>query len=153
MALVVRKSIWEQSMTEFYANIKQVLLQGDGGNDQREQWQRYLSQLEQEQKKLLRLHLQAYLSEETFLRENAIYQEKIQKLQEKIMSLPSINEDTIENSLSSIIKHCEMILNGDVFMEGFYRRMVEKVVIQNKEHIDVYFSGVPYEIQYRTSVD
>lgn len=145
---LVERSCWQQRIETFYIGIRQVLEQSDDGVWQRGQWQRQICRLEQEQQKLLRLYLQAQVSEAVFLQENTGYQEKIKKLQEKVLNLLPGDGQDVNDKMDKIINTCEMILNGSVFREDFYRQMVEKVVIQNKEHIDVYFSGLPYKIPY-----
>lgn len=143
-------------MATFYGGIEQVLGQADGSSRQQEQWQQQLSRLEREQQKLLRLYLQAQVSEGIFLRENAVYEEKIEKLQAKIKVLPSVesgcNQDKMDK-MAQIIHDCEMILAGEIFRADFYRQILEKVVVESKERMRICFAGLPYEIQYQAGVD
>lgn len=156
IAQVGRDSVGRKRMATFYGGIEQVLGQADGSSRQQEQWQQQLSRLEREQQKLLRLYLQAQVSEGIFLRENAVYEEKIEKLQAKIKVLPSVesgcNQDKMDK-MAQIIHDCEMILAGEIFRADFYRQILEKVVVESKERMRICFAGLPYEIQYQAGVD
>lgn len=153
MALVGREPVWQQTMVAFYDGIKQILQREDGGARQKEQWQRRLSQLELEQQKLLHLHLQAHISEEVFLRENTIYRKKVKELQAKIESSCLTEKDDDEDKMAAIIHKCQEILTSEVFIDSFYREILERVDIEDKERMTIYFSGFPWGIRYRGPLD
>ncbi|MCI8335840.1 MAG: recombinase family protein [Peptococcaceae bacterium] len=143
-----------QRMAAFYGGIQQVLQQDGNDKRQQEQWADRLSQLEREQEKLLHIYLQGQIGEDLFTRKNGSYQEMIRKLQEQIRSHQLAGkvldtEKSRRDKMEQIMGCCEEILAGAVYREDFYREIVEKIIIEGKEQMTIFFKGVSHAVQYQ----
>ena len=144
----------QQSIAACYDKLRQVLQRQRDGFGQLERWRKLLCRLEQEQTKLPHLYLQSHLSEEKFLRENADYQERIQDLHSKIAAASANDKNYNETDrITNQIAYCQKILEGHLFADSFYQTVLEKIVVESKEQMTIFFAGLSYSLQYEKPTD
>lgn len=78
----------------------------------------------------------------------------IRKLQEQIRSHQLAGkvldtEKSRRDKMEQIMGCCEEILAGAVYREDFYREIVEKIIIEGKEQMTIFFKGVSHAVQYQ----
>lgn len=146
---------FSRSMEAFYQVLNQALQQEQGENvsaRQREELEKTFSLWRQEKERLLELYLKSFLTAEEFHAKNSVYEEKMNVASEKIERLKDGTKNAVvelDEKMAEIKSHCQEVLKGTVFSEGFYREALEEVLVVSKEQMVIYWQGLPYEIHYR----
>lgn len=95
--------------------------------------------------KLIELYLDGCITKEEYTDRKAKCDTVISKINDKINSVES--GDKIQKNqaemISDIEKMIDDILNGTQYDDHFYREILDKMVIVNKENIDVYLKLIP----------
>lgn len=75
----------------------------------------------------------------------AVYNERIKELGTKMAGPePQVPMEDIQNAVSEL-------LGGVLYEDEYYARMLEKIVVNDKDHIDIYLKMLPYKWSYTSS--
>ena len=126
--------------------IRSVIAMDMGGNDA-ENLRERIKEIEDKRGELLDLYMSGDISKDEFLRARRKYDDEITELQERIDGTDrrkalgnrwDVVSDDAEKAIGEII--------GGVECDGeFYRHILDRIVVHNRDHFDVYLKSLPYK--------
>ena len=103
--------------------------------------------------KLLNLYLEDNITKEKYEQEKAVVDSRIMALREQINSINSSNE--IENQKEDVFEEIKRVIGelaeGVEYEDAFYGKILNKMVIVDKQTIDVYLNILPEKWRFRVS--
>lgn len=113
-------------------------------NDQTK-WQEESRKLEQQRAKLIELYMGELISKEEFLAQREKSDQAMQALNDQIRSEENriklkTNQDTLFKDIRQTVID---MLSGIRDEEDFYRNILDRMVVHDREHIDVYLKFLP----------
>ena len=108
-----------------------------------------ISDLNSKKEKLLDLYLNDILSKEEYRLKKETYENEITKLEKLLSKLSGKSQDSydIDSAIKDIEVHINKMLYGTERNETFYRNLIEKIVIYDRDHYDVYVNLLPHKWQ------
>jgi len=108
-----------------------------------------IAKLEKKRTSVIELYTEGTIDKDEFLKLRAKYDEELKKL--KVMAEDAeINQNLMnqEKVLLDIKSAVEEITNGILYEDEFYSKILDKMVVKDKEHIDIYLNMLPYKLSY-----
>lgn len=148
MSLVCRSLKYdrEKIIKNLLSVIRSVIAMDMGGNDA-ENLRAQIKEIEDKRGELLDLYMSGDISKDEFLRARRKYDDEITELQERIDGTDrrkalgnrrDVVSDDAEKAIGEII--------GGVECDGeFYRHILDRIVVHNRDHFDVYLKSLPYK--------
>ena len=148
MSLVCRSLKYdrEKIIKNLLSVIRSVIAMDMGGNDA-ENLREQIKEIENKREKLLDLYMSGDISKDEFLRARRKYDDEITELQERIDGTDrrkalgnrrDVVSDDAEKAIGEII--------GGVECDGeFYRHILDRIVVHDRDHFDVYLKSLPYK--------
>ena len=148
MSLVCRSLKYdrEKILKNLLSVIRSVIAMDMGGNDA-ENLRERIKEIEDKRGELLDLYRSGDISKDEFLRARRKYDDEITELQERIDGTDrrkalgnrrDVVSDDAEKAIGEII--------GGVECDGeFYRHILDRIVVHNRDHFDVYLKSLPYK--------
>ena len=148
MSLVCRSLKYdrEKIIKNLLSVIRSVIAMDMGGNDA-ENLRERIKEIEDKRGELLDLYMSGDISKDEFLRARRKYDDEITELQERIDGTDrrkalgnrrDVVSDDAEKAIGEII--------GGVECDGeFYRHILDRIVVHNRDHFDVYLKSLPYK--------
>ena len=148
MSLVCRSLKYdrEKIIKNLLSVIRSVIAMDMGGNDA-ENLRAQIKEIEDKRGELLDLYMSGDISKDEFLRARRKYDDEITELQERIDGTDrrkalgnrrDVVSDDAEKAIGEII--------GGVECDGeFYRHILDRIVVHDRDHFDVYLKSLPYK--------
>ena len=148
MSLVCRSLKYdrEKIIKNLLSVIRSVIAMDMGGNDA-ENLREQIKEIENKREKLLDLYMSGDISKDEFLRARRKYDDEITELQERIDGTDrrkalgdrrDVVSDDAEKAIGEII--------GGVECDGeFYRHILDRIAVHDRDHFDVYLKSLPYK--------
>ena len=148
MSLVCRSLKYdrEKIIKNLLSVIRSVIAMDMGGNDA-ENLRAQIKEIEDKRGELLDLYMSGDISKDEFLRARRKYDDEITELQERsdgtdrrkaLGDRRDVVSDDAEKAIGEII--------GGVECDGeFYRHILDRIVVHNRDHFDVYLKSLPYK--------
>ena len=148
MSLVCRSLKYdrEKIIKNLLSVIRSVIAMDMGGNDA-ENLREQIKEIEDKRGELLDLYMSGDISKDEFLRARRKYDDEITELQERIDGTDrrkalgnrrDVVSDDAEKAIGEII--------GGVECDGeFYRHILDRIVVHDRDHFDVYLKSLPYK--------
>ena len=148
MSLVCRSLKYdrEKIIKNLLSVIRSVIAMDMGGNDA-ENLRERIKEIEDKRGELLDLYMSGDISKDEFLRARRKYDDEITELQERIDGTDrrkalgnrrDVVSDDAEKAIGEII--------GGVECDGeFYRHILDRIVVHDRDHFDVYLKSLPYK--------
>ena len=148
MSLVCRSLKYdrEKIIKNLLSVIRSVIAMDMGGNDA-ENLRAQIKEIEDKRGELLDLYMSGDISKDEFLRARRKYDDEITELQERIDGTDrrkalgnrrDVVSDDAEKAIGEII--------GGVECDGeFYRHILDRIAVHDRDHFDVYLKSLPYK--------
>ena len=148
MSLVCRSLKYdrEKIIKNLLSVIRSVIAMDMGGNDA-ENLRERIKEIENKREKLLDLYMSGDISKDEFLRARRKYDDEIAEWTERIDGTDrrkalgdrrDVVSDDAEKAIGEII--------GGVECDGeFYRHILDRIVVHDRDHFDVYLKSLPYK--------
>ena len=148
MSLVCRSLKYdrEKIIKNLLSVIRSVIAMDMGGNDA-ENLRAQIKEIEDKRGELLDLYMSGDISKDEFLRARRKYDDEIAEWTERIDGTDrrkalgnrrDVVSDDAEKAIGEII--------GGVECDGeFYRHILDRIVVHNRDHFDVYLKSLPYK--------
>ena len=148
MSLVCRSLKYdrEKIIKNLLSVIRSVIAMDMGGNDA-ENLRERIKEIEDKRGELLDLYMSGDISKDEFLRARRKYDDEITELQERIDGTDrrkalgnrrDVVSDDAEKAIGEII--------GGVECDGeFYRHILDRIAVHDRDHFDVYLKSLPYK--------
>ncbi len=110
---------------------------------------RQIDNLNSKKEKLLDLYLNDILSKEEYRQKKDGYEEEISQLEIVLSKASDKTQDSYscDNAVKDIEQHIHKMLYGTEINEIFYRNFIEKIVVYDRQHFDVYINLLPHKWQ------
>ncbi len=151
MYLVTRSLIYDQKkiINNILAIIKQVILIDTTGTDFGK-LELHIKDIEEKRRNLIRLYISGSITREEFETAMEECSNKIASLQ-SILNNSNHQKEIIKQQQDIINKITEVvngILSGMEYEDWFYKEILDKIVVNDKDHIDVYLKYLPFKWSY-----
>lgn len=104
-----------------------------------------IENLKNKSKKLLDLYLSEDLSKGEYRDKKTEYENEITKLEKLLLEETDTNDYNSDLMAKDICGYIKRILDGTERNEIFYKNLVEKIVVHNREKIDIYLNLLPHK--------
>lgn len=107
--------------------------------------------VEDNRHKLVELYFSGRINESEFNEAEAIYSSEIKELRKNYRSVNKNKpeETKCQTNIEVIVKVIKEIVNGVEYEDDFYRHILDKMVINDRNNIDIYLYGLPYKFSYK----
>ena len=107
--------------------------------------------VEDNRHKLVELYFSGRINESEFNEAEAIYSSEIKELRKNYRSVNKNKpeETKYQTNIEVIDKVIKEIVNGVEYEDDFYRHILDKMVINDRNNIDIYLYGLPYKFSYK----
>lgn len=107
--------------------------------------------VEDNRHKLVELYFSGRINESEFNEAEAIYSSEIKELRKNYRSVNKNKpeETKYQTNIEVIDKVIKEIVNGVEYEDAFYRHILDKMVINDRNNIDIYLYGLPYKFSYK----
>ena len=148
MSLVCRSLKYdrEKIIKNLLSVIRSVIAMDMGGNDA-ENLREQIKEIENKREKLLDLYMSGDISKDEFLRARRKYDDEITELQERIDGTDRRKAlgnrwDVVSDDAEKAIRE---IIGGTECDGEFYGHILDRIVVHNRDHFDVYLKSLPYK--------
>ena len=139
----------EKNVSSLISVIKSVL---KSGNDNAlDGLKENIKFVEDNRHKLVELYFSGRINESEFNEAEAIYSSEIKELRKNYRSVNKNKpeETKYQTNIEVIDKVIKEIVNGVEYEDDFYRHILDKMVINDRNNIDIYLYGLPYKFSYK----
>ena len=148
MSLVCRSLKYdrEKIIKNLLSVIRSVIAMDMGGNDA-ENLREQIVEIENKREKLLDLYMSGDISKDEFLRARRKYDDEITELQERIDGTDRRKAlgnrwDVVSDDAEKAIRE---IIGGTECDGEFYGHILDRIVVHDRDHFDVYLKSLPYK--------
>ena len=148
MSLVCRSLKYdrEKIIKNLLSVIRSVIAMDMGGNDA-ENLREQIKEIENKREKLLDLYMSGDISKDEFLRARRKYDDEITELQERIDGTDRRKAlgnrwDVVSDDAEKAIRE---IIGGTECDGEFYGHILDRIVVHDRDHFDVYLKSLPYK--------
>ena len=148
MSLVCRSLKYdrEKIIKNLLSVIRSVIAMDMGGNDA-ENLREQIKEIENKREKLLDLYMSGDISKDEFLRARRKYDDEITELQERIDGTDrrkalGDRRDVVSDDAEKAIRE---IIGGTECDGEFYGHILDRIVVHDRDHFDVYLKSLPYK--------
>ena len=129
--------------------IKKVVSSGDNSIDTKNLREK-IEQAENKQQRSLNLYLDGETTKENFLKTRDECAAKIKEYQDLIESVEKQNLLIYgqEELIRDIQETLKQMISGTIHDDEFYRNVLKKMVIHDRDHVDVYLNLLPHKWSY-----
>ena len=108
-----------------------------------------IDNINSKKEKLLDLYLNEILSKEEYRQKKESYEAEVSQLESVLSSASDKPQSSYDcdSAIKDIEHHINKMLYGTERNEIFYRNFVEKIVVYDREHFDVYLNLLPHKWQ------
>lgn len=108
-----------------------------------------IDNINSKKEKLLDLYLNEILSKEEYRQKKENYEEEISQLERVISKAANKSQENYDcdSAIKDIEQHINKMLYGTEINETFYRNLIEKIVVYDRKHFDVYINLLPHKWQ------
>ena len=139
----------EKNVSSLISVIKSVL---KSGNDNAlDGLKENIKFVEDNRHKLVELYFSGRINESEFNEAEAIYSSEIKELRKNYRSVNKNKpeETKYQTNIEVIDKVIKEIVNGVEYEDDFYRHILDKMVINDRNNIDIYLYGLPCKFSYK----
>lgn len=151
MYLVTRSLIYdrEKIINNLLGIIKQVVVIDTAGTDFRKP-ELDIKDIEEKRKNLIQLYISGNITRDEFEEAMAVCGSKIASLQPVINNSNQQKEiiKQQQDIINEITEVVNVILSGVEYEDYFYKEILDRIVVNDKEHIDVYLKFLPFKWSY-----
>ncbi len=112
-----------------------------------------IEELTRKRTELIELYTSGEIERDEFTSLRKKYSDEIEKFQTMEKSIASQKSmlDKSQELMEDIKKSIEELINGVQYEDEFYGQILDKIVVNDKNHIDVYLNMLPYKWSYAVS--
>ena len=112
-----------------------------------------IEELTRKRTELIELYTSGDISKEEFTELRQKYSDRIEKIRAMQKGIESQQSmlDKRQELMEDIKKSIDELINGVQYEDEFYGRILDKIVVNDKNHIDVYLNMLPYKWSYAVS--
>lgn len=112
-----------------------------------------IEELTRKRTELIELYTSGEIDKDEFTSLRQKYSDRIEKIQDMEKSIESQQSmlDKRQELIDDIKKSIDELINGVQYEDEFYGRILDKIVVNDRNHIDVYLNMLPYKWSYAVS--
>ena len=142
----------EKMIKNLLSVIRSVIMTDMGGNET-ENLRERIKETEEKRGKLLDLYMSGNIDKEAFSRALKKYDDEITELPERIGGMDRRNDlrdrwDVLSEDGEKAIRE---IIGGVECDDEFFRHILDRMVVHDRDHIDVYLKSLPYKWSFSLS--
>ncbi len=130
------------------ANVIRIILSNEAGESvDRNEIQKKIENMTSKSERLLDLYLSEDLTKEEYRKKKEEYENKIAELHSMLTDADKEHKDAYDSeaAIKDITSYINNILSGNQRDEIFYQNIVEKIVVYDRRHMDIYLRLLPYK--------
>lgn len=138
-----------QKITDHLIRIVQHVLETDAAESPIAPWKQQIHLFEQKRIRLIDLYLSGRIDQDEFLSVRTKYEQEFSSLCSNIKAASKKESGTNQYELIRQIQDTlAETINGTQSQEDFYRYILEKIVVNDKHHVNVQFRFLPFSWSY-----
>jgi len=138
----------KESITTHLTNIVKTVMQMEHADANITKLQSHIDKTIDKKHRLIDLYLSHEISEPDFKMIHTKYENEIGMLEQK-QGYINVAEENSEEAFTAISDFIHGVANGEIWDETFYRNILGKMVVFEKDRLDVYLNHVPDKLSYR----